>query len=120
MILGSTLFFSETSLLLLFYGIFSPNRLFRYKLYGAFGFIALTTLTSIPMYLAICLPGSDGSWAEAQTRCKKTSVYSYVQGPAAVAFDLFLLYLPASVVVQLHLPLRRKIGVLAIFMTGML
>lgn len=72
------------------------------------------------MYLAMCLPSRKGSWAEAQTNCGKTSVYSYVQGPAAVAFDLFVIYLPASVIVNLHMPLRRKIGVLAIFMTGLL
>ena len=105
-------------LLLLFYRIFSPDRIFRYKLYGAFAFIATTTLSSIPMYLAICLPSSKGSWAESQTKCGKTSVYCYVQGPAAVIFDLFMFHLPTSVIVHLHKPLRRKIGVLAIFMTG--
>ena len=120
MMLGSTIFFSKTCLLLLFYRIFSPDRIFRYKLYGAFAFIATTTLSSIPMYLAICLPSSKGSWAEGQKKCGKTSVYSYVQGPAAVIFDLFVIYLPASVVVYLHMPLRRKIGILAIFMTGLL
>ena len=72
------------------------------------------------MYLAICLPDKGGSWLEAQTKCGKTSVYSYVQGPANVAFDLFLIYLPASVIIYLHMPLRRKVGVLAICMTGML
>lgn len=120
MMLGSTLFFSKTSLLLLFYRVFSPDKIFRYKVYGAFAFIAATTLTSIPMYLAICIPGKHGSWAESEAKCNKTSVYSYVQGPTGVAFDLFLVYLPASVIVQLHLPPRRKVGILAIFMTGML
>ena len=72
------------------------------------------------MYLAICLPGNGGSWTEAGQKCAKTSIYTYIPGSAAVAFDLFLIYLPASVVIHLHMPLRRKIGVLAIFMTGML
>ena len=120
MLIGATLFFSKSSLLLLFYRIFSPDKWFRYKLYGAFVFIALTTLTSIPMYLAICLPGKGGSWSAAATKCGKTLVYSYVHGPTAVVFDLFLIYLPASIIVYLHMPLRRKIGILAIFMTGML
>lgn len=120
MMLGSTMFFAKTCLLLLFYRIFSPNRIFRYKLYGAFAFIATTTLPYIPMFLAICLPGSKGSWAEGQIKCHRTYVYSYVQGPAGVIFDLFVIYLPASVIVHLHMPLRRKIGVLAIFMTGLL
>lgn len=118
--IGSTIFFSKTSLLLLYYRIFSIDTMFRYKLYAAFLFIALTTLTSIPMYLAICLPSKNGSWEEASVKCSKTNVYSYVQGPANVIFDLFAIYLPASVIINLHLPLRRKLGVLAIFMTGAL
>lgn len=120
MMLGSTIFFSKSSLLLLYYRVFSPDKIFRYKLYAAFVFIAVTTLPSIPMYLAVCLPGRDGSWEAASAKCGKTNVYSYVQGPANVIFDLFALYLPASVIINLHMPLRRKIGVLAIFMTGTL
>ncbi|KAL8787504.1 MAG: hypothetical protein Q9213_002162 [Squamulea squamosa] len=119
MMVGSTIFFSKTSLLLLFYRLFSIDKWFRYKLYAAFTFIAITTLPSIPMYLAVCLPNSDGSWAGASQKCTKTNVYAYVQGPVGVIFDVFAIYLPASVIATLHLPLRRKIGVLAIFMTGM-
>lgn len=120
MMLGSTVFFSKSSLLLLYYRIFSPDRIFRYKLYAAFVFIAITTLSSIPMYLAVCIPGKHSSWAEASAKCSKTDVYGYVQGPANVIFDVFAIYLPASVIINLHMPLRRKIGVLAIFTTGTL
>lgn len=120
MLFGATLFFSKTSLLLFFYRIFAPDKVFRYKLYGAFIFVALTTLTSIPMDLAVCVPGPDDSWQEAQIKCTKTSVYGYIQGPAAVIFDLFVIYLPASVIVHLHMPTRRKLGVLAVFATGLL
>ena len=117
---GGTFFFSKSSLLLLYYRIFSPNRMFRYKLYGAFAFLGATTLTSIPMYLAICIPGSNGSWEEATAKCGRTAAFGYYSGPATLVFDLFLLYLPASVTAHLHMPLRRKLGILAIFMTGLL
>lgn len=120
MMIGSTLFFSKSTLLLLYHRIFSPDKIFRFQLYGTFAFIAATTLTSIPMYLIMCLPGSDHTWAAATTKCVKTVVYGYLQGPAHVAFDIFLIYLPASVIMHLHLPLRRKIGILGIFMTGIL
>lgn len=118
--LGSTLFFSKTSLLLLYYRIFSSDKRFRYQLYGGFALIAATMLCTIPMYLAVCLPGQHGSWVDAAVKCDKTSVYSYIQGALNLAFDIFLIYLPASVILHLHLPRGRKIGVLAIFSTGML
>ena len=66
------------------------------------------------------MPGSSRSWEEAAANCSKTDVYGYISGPAAVIFDLFSLYLPASVIAHLQMPRRRKIGILAIFMTGLL
>ncbi|KAL8851920.1 MAG: hypothetical protein Q9221_003131 [Calogaya cf. arnoldii] len=119
MLYGVTIFFSKSSLLLLYYRIFSPDKAFRYKLYAAFVFVAITTLPTIPMYLAVCLPGPDG-WTVPSLKCQDTSVFGYYQGPANIIFDLFALYLPASVIFKLNMPLRRKIGVLAVFMTGTL
>ena len=81
----------------------------------------MTTLTGVPVYSAVCFPRTGDSWAEAAVICKvKMIPYGLVQGSASVAFDLFILYLPASIVVGLNMPRRRKIGVLAIFATGML
>lgn len=37
-----------------------------------------------------------------------------------VVIDLFILVLPIIAVLQLQLPTRRKIGVIVIFMTGLL
>ena len=120
MMLGSVLFFVKTSLLFVFWRFFSVDKYFRYKVYGAFVFLGLTTLSSIPMYLAICIPTGRHTWAESSLKCQKTPVYGYVQGPAGVAYDLFMIYLAASVVVRLQLKRRRKIGILLIFATGIL
>ncbi|MCJ1462834.1 hypothetical protein MMC07_001437 [Pseudocyphellaria aurata] len=120
MLTGPVLFFSKSSLLLLYYRIFSPDRIFRYKLYGAFVFIAAVTLSAIPVILSLCLPESGHIWVDTVASCSKANLHGYVMGPANVAFDIFLMYLPASVIVHLHLPLRRKLGILAIFLTGVL
>ena len=120
MLQGSTQFFSKTSLLLLFYRIFSPDKTFRYKLYATTTILAATTLTSIPLSLALCLPGESGSWLAAQPKCLKTEIFGYVQGPTNITIDLFMIYLPASVVMHLNMPMRHKLGVMAIFATGML
>ena len=121
---GVTLFFSKTSLLLLYYRIFSPDKYFRYKLYWACGIIAVFTLSSIPINFAFCHPRGDGSWAQTEGEfekvCYNASWYGFVLGLSVVIFDLFLIYLPASVIIHLQMPLRRKIGILSVFMTGML
>lgn len=72
------------------------------------------------MYLAVCLPTGRDPWTKASFKCQKTLVYGYWQAPASVVYDLFMIYLPASVVIRLQLKRRRKIGILLIFATGML
>jgi len=111
---GPILFFSKTALLLLFYRMFSQDRMFRYKLYGPCVFIAATTLSNVPLIL------DNGSWEMGQINCQKTTLYSIIQGSMNVVFDLFSIYLPASVIVHLNLPFQRKVGMLGIFATGIL
>ena len=45
---------------------------------------------------------------------------AYIQGIFNVVSDFYLLILPIPVVWQLQMPSKRKIGVCAIFMTGIL
>ena len=45
---------------------------------------------------------------------------SIAQSIAGVAIDFFIFCLPIPVVWSLQLPLRKKIGVLTVFMTGLL
>ena len=45
---------------------------------------------------------------------------SVAQSVAGVAIDFLVFCLPIPVVWKLQLPLRKKIGVLAVFMTGLL
>ena len=45
---------------------------------------------------------------------------SVAQSVAGVAIDFFIFCLPIPVVWKLQLPLRKKIGVWAVFMTGLL
>lgn len=46
--------------------------------------------------------------------------YGVVQGIFGLVTDFYLLFIPVPAVLSLQLPTRKKIGVIAIFMTGFL
>ena len=125
MLLGPAIFAGKTSLLSFYYRVFSSVKLFRYKIYGAIIVCALFQLAMVPIVAASCAPKIGQSWGlESATadipRCDKSLVYGVIQGTTNVVLDVYILYLPIPVVLGLNLSMRRKLGVLAIFMTGML
>lgn len=53
-------------------------------------------------------------------RCGRDLTLGYVMAAFNVLSDFYLLAIPIPVVWKLQLPLRRKVGVIAVFMTGFL
>ena len=107
-------------MLMLYYRVFSPNRVFRYKIYALLSFAALMQLASIPLNAAFCAPAVGASWAPPNRNCPKSYVYALFAGAANVLVDLCVIYLPIPMILGLNLPLKKRIGVLAIFLTGCL
>ena len=69
-----------------------------------------------------CTPRSGETWivAVVSKRCGRNLTLGYVIAAFNVLSDFYLLAIPVPVVWKLQLPLRRKVGVSAIFMTGFL
>ena len=69
-----------------------------------------------------CTPRSGETWLVAQMsrRCGRDLTLGYVMAAFNVLSDFYLFAIPIPVVWKLQLPLRRKIGVSAVFMTGFL
>lgn len=119
---GPIICFTKLSILLLYLRLFSPNRNIRYAIY--FGIIAnlIFYATTSIIFGALCLPRHGQPWLEsAQTsRCRHTVIMSYPQGIFGVISDVYIFILPMPIVLKLNLPLRKRIGVCAIFTTGLL
>ena len=119
---GPTMFFTKVSLLLLYLRLFSPNRIIRYAIY--FGvmanlvFYATTTIASG----ALCLPRHGEAWLDSArtARCKRALAMYYPHGIFAVVSDFYIFIIPIPIVIKLNLPLRKKVGILAVFATGFL
>ena len=113
---------AKVSLLLLYLKIFRPNVGLRYCIYVSLGFISLFYSGTFIAYavLSIPKPGQSQLAAILSVDTAKDIPLGIMLGVVGATTDFFLFCLPIPVVWKLQLPLRKKIGVLAIFTTGLL
>lgn len=79
-------------------------------------------LSAMIWILVACTPGRGDDYLEsfASPQCRRMIDLSLSVGIFGVVSDLYLLAIPIPAVLPLHLPTRQKIGVLTIFLTGLL
>lgn len=117
--------FTKLSFFIYFLQIFKPERVLRRSIYvGAFVTTAFYVATTVALFV-LSTPKPGGSFAQqfASFVGKTTSPVldvTLVVGYFNVFSDVFILVLPISGVMKLKLARRRKIGVILIFMTGLL
>jgi hypothetical protein len=122
MLYGIVIFFAKASLFLLYLRLFSPDRCTRNLIYFGLVVTFLVYLGTTVATGAFCIPRPGESWfgAVISLRCSKGLFMAFVQGIFNVISDFYILVIPVPVVLKLQLPLRKKIGVCAIVMTGLL
>ena len=120
---GPIAFCAKLSLFLLYYRLFSPRKWVRYLVYLGIGATALTYTVTTIVYGYLCLPRHGQGWIEAglSSHCHKQFIMiAFVRGPFNLLSDLYLLLVPLPAIWQLHLPLRKRLGIAGIFLTGSL
>ena len=119
---GPSYLFAKASLFLLYYRIFALKKLMRKMIICgiAFGFVVYVVV-NLPLVSTLCAPPAGGKWSfSVLITCRRALAFGVVQAVSNVALDLFILILPIPAIVQLQLPMNQKIGVFAIFLTGLL
>ena len=122
MFMGPTNVLAKSSLLLLYYRVFAPKKWVPYSIFGAIIF-AIGTQMSLNIIDSIyCTPDIGNPWdIRTSLKCAgHARSYTVVQGVANVVLDLFILCLPIPIVWRLQLQLQKKLGIIAVFMTGLL
>lgn len=122
LLLGPSMFFSKASLLLLYIRIFSPKKSTRYATYFGLAFTFCLCLATVFVIVHYCAPAAGKPWnlIDSAIKCNKATVYGVVQGSLAVVLDLYIFILPIPVVLGLQMSSRKRIAVLAVFLTGIL
>ena len=114
--------FLKNSFFIMYLYIFKPLRWMRICAYTA---AAITTIfyvsTSVAVFI-LATPRHGETWPEhLLTKNERRSVTLPVPiSSFGVVVDLVILLLPIIAVMPLQLPTRRKIGVVCVFMTGLL
>lgn len=119
MLVGPCIFFAKASILLLYIRLFGLIRWIRYLVWIGMISLFFVTWITVPLFLVYCTPRPGARWEPAIfSRCQKVAVLGILQGTFHVLFDVFIIALPVPVIWNLNLEFRKKLGLLAVFMTG--
>lgn len=122
--------FIKCTLLVFYLRLFRPYKRVNIMVWTGIVIIVLFYTISIVLIVAKCvpvsqmLPGPDPTkWAE-RTKANHCGHFSLdisaAQGIFSAVTDVYVLIIPVSSVLALHLQTKRKVGLLAIFLTGLL
>lgn len=121
MLIGPSMYFAKLAVLLLYLKLFAPKKTIRYLIYFGMAFIFCAYWINVPLQSLYCAPRAGQAWdASILPNCNKLTILGVAQGVCGVSSDLYILFLPVPVVLSLNLPLERRLGVLAIFMVGIM
>lgn len=113
--------FVRLSLLSLYLRIFKPIRWARITIFVGIILIAVFYVICAITLLATTVPRPGQTWMYTTSKhVKLEEDVSVAQGYFGVFSDLLILVIPLRLVSDLSLPKNRKIGVLAVFLTGSL
>ena len=119
-------FFVKLSLFLFYLRLFRPDRITRWLVYGGITTCGLFYSSNPIINCALCVPNHSqsndtGNWLLIDKKCSKTTLYlSISQAVFGTLSDCYLLVIPIQLIFQLKLPTKRKIGVSAIFLVGIM
>ncbi len=105
-------------MILLYHRIFAVNRTLKWIIWGAITFLVLFYVAETCVALAVEMQCTHAP--PYPSLCSDLWKNTITQVVLNVLTDLAVLLLPITKVLNLHMPLRRKIGVSAIFATGAL
>ena len=116
------LLLTKLTFFLLYFQVFRPLRWLRITVYiGATLTCAFYGAASVAQFVfATPLPGQTWLEHSLSGRAWKAEVLSVPLAAVGLAIDIVLLFMPIAAVVGLKLPTKRKIGVMVIFMFGIL
>lgn len=109
--------FTKISICLLYLRIFAVQKRFTAFVKGGMMFFTIYYAATLGLSIATVMK-CDRPSALRDSLCAKTESLTLFQAVINVSTDLYLLVLPIAPIIQLKMPQRKKLGVLAIFLCG--
>ena len=117
-----TMFFAKMALFLLYYRLFAIDHWTKIAIYSGMGITSSFYLATFIVQLVLCIPRPQESWTSPTCvkRCSRAEGLGDVHGVFGLVSDLYIFILPLPVVYRLQMSLKKKIGVIATFLTGLM
>ncbi|KAI2780489.1 hypothetical protein F4815DRAFT_470442 [Daldinia loculata] len=126
---GASAIFIKTSLLVLYLRIFRPSRAATITIWLGIGLIVTFYITAIITTAILCNPSQwpptsnpiEFAAAQGKGNCNQPQLHlSSVQGIFSTLSDFYVLVIPTALIWGLQLPLMRRVGIVAIFLVGLI
>ena len=109
--------FAKLSILLLYFRLFSVNRMFRILIHIGIVTTLLNHIIGTVLAITLCIPSDPLGYS----RCAhKLNALDVVISVINIISDFYVLFLPLLVISRLQMRRNKKIGVGAVFCTGFL
>ena len=116
---GVVIFLVKLSVLLLLFNLFGVHPKMRYFIYLGIGFQAVCSAVYSGYDLAVLVKCVDAASLQ-NSVCVNTWIMTIFIASVNVSTDVYILVLPIVMVLRLQLTRHRKIGVISIFLVGLL
>lgn len=110
----------KMSILVLYLRLFAVNKRFRYVTWAMMFFVCGYLLSNFWTQIFGCSPRSKYWLPDTPGHCINYTKAGLAYGSMNVASDLLIFILPLPIVWQLRLPLKERLGVSLIFMSGVM
>ena len=116
------MFFAKLALFLLFYRLFALNRWMRIAIYFGIALNGLFYLASGITLIILCIPRHREGWTSPiyAARCYHAEVMGLIQGIFGLLSDIYIFILPLPVLFRLQMSLKKRLGIIAVFFTGVM
>jgi hypothetical protein len=111
------------AILFLYLQLFSVHKRTKIFVYINLAISFIQFLAFVIGFGVLCIPLPGETWVSKgiKYQCQETgTLYGLILAVVSVVSDFFLIAIPIPVVWQLQLPTKKKAGVCAIFVTGLL
>lgn len=122
MLTSCGLLFAKTSIFLLFHQIFEIRRSMRVAIRIGIAVTVLITLAFIPVNAVLLAPRVGETWTHVllSGRPNNWLIWGIGQATAGMLLDLFIFVLPIPAIMKLQLSTKKKIQLIAVFITALL
>lgn len=113
--------FAKLALFLLYYNLFASDYWTRIAIYLGMIAVCLFYIACSIAFFILCLPRPGESWISPSFDARCTPIVKVASAHAwfGLLSDLYIFFLPLPVLWGLHMPLRKKLRVAAVFLTGL-